>query len=119
MPCALDSGAALVEEERIPLSVPAFERAAARDGKLELGIRPEYLELARAGDSGAVPVTVNRVEDLGNFKIVTCRLGSRTLKAKLHEDNEVPGERAFLSFPPERIRLYADGELIGDGGPNG
>jgi glycerol transport system ATP-binding protein len=119
MPCALDSGAALVEEARIPLPGPAFERAAARDGRLELGIRPEYLELAQAGDSGAVPVTVSRVEDLGNFKIVTCRLGSRSLKAKLHEDSEVPGDRVFLCFPPEHIRLYADGELIGEGGRDG
>ena len=65
------------------------------------------------GSEGAVPVTVSRVEDLGNFKIATLGLGGQTLKAKVPEDSEVPGEQAFVCFPPERTKLYADGLLIG------
>ncbi len=113
MPCALGEGAAVVEGTPIPIPATEFERAAAAGGKLELGIRPEYVSLAPAGGNGAVPVTVQRVEDLGNFKIVTCALGSRVLKAKLGEDDEVPADQAFMRLPPENIRLYADGELIG------
>jgi glycerol transport system ATP-binding protein len=52
------------------------------------------------------------VEDLGNFKIVTAKLGRHTLKAKLPEDDPVPGDHGWLTFPPDRTRLYADGRLV-------
>ena len=45
-----------------------------------------------AADETTLPAQVERVEDLGNYKLVTARLGPHTLKAKLAEDAEVPGE---------------------------
>ncbi len=112
LPCAVAPGEAVVEGQRIPLSGRATDKAEAAGGRLELGIRPEFLRLVAGGSEGAVPVSVSRVEDLGNFKIATLGLGAQTLKAKLPEDGEVPGEQAFVSFPPERTKLYADGRLI-------
>ena len=112
LPCAVEPGAAVVDGQRIPLEGRLSDKAAAVGGALELGIRPEYLSLAESGANGAVPVAVNRVEDLGNFKIATLALGAHTIKAKLPEDQGVPGEKAFLTFPPERTKLYADGRLV-------
>jgi glycerol transport system ATP-binding protein len=112
LPCAVEPGAAVVDGQRIPLEGRLSDKAAAAGGALELGIRPEYLSLAESGANGAVPVAVNRVEDLGNFKIATLALGAHTVKAKLPEDQGVPGETAFLTFPPERTKLYADGRLV-------
>ena len=80
--------------------------------KLELGIRPEFVGVTRA-DETTLPAQVERVEDLGNYKLVTARLGPHTVKAKLDEDAEVPGEAAHLTFAPARTLLYADGRLIG------
>ena len=112
LPCAVEPGAAVVDGQRIPLDGPLSAKAGAAEGALELGIRPEFLSLAESGAAGAVPVAVNRVEDLGNFKIATLALGAHTIKAKLPEDQEIPGETAFLSFPPERTKLYAGGRLV-------
>jgi glycerol transport system ATP-binding protein len=112
LPCAVAPGEAVVEGRRIALDGPVTDKAAAAGGRLELGIRPEFLRLVEGGAEGAVPVAVSRVEDLGNFKIATLGLGAQTLKAKLPEDSELPGEQAFVSFPPERTKLYADGRLI-------
>ena len=53
------------------------------------------------------------VEDLGNFKIVSTELGGRMVKVKVPEDQEVPGETAYLEFPSDFTRLYADDQLIG------
>jgi len=112
LPCAVTRGAAVVEGQRIPLNGLATDKAEAAGGSLELGIRPEFLRLVTGGTEGAVPVSISRVEDLGNFKIATLGLGAKTLKAKLPEDAVVPGEQAFVNFPPERTKLYADGRLI-------
>ena len=49
---------------------------------------------------------------LGNYKIATLSLGAHTIKAKLPEDQEIPAEQAFITFPPERTKLYADGRLV-------
>jgi glycerol transport system ATP-binding protein len=112
LPCALENGAAVVEGARIPLGPEMAERAGSLPGALKLGIRPQFLRLDREAENGAVPVTVTAVEDLGTFKIVTTRLGAHVVKVKLPEDQEVPGESAFLHFPPEWTRLYADGLLV-------
>ncbi|MGK9165908.1 ABC transporter ATP-binding protein [Inquilinus limosus] len=109
LPCAVDQGAAVVEGARIPLSDSALAGLDKAAGKLELGIRPEFLEIA---DSG-VPATVTGVEDLGTHLIVTLRLGAATVKAKLAEGRGVPADDAHLRFPPERTLLYADGRLVG------
>ncbi|WP_343711795.1 ABC transporter ATP-binding protein [Inquilinus sp.] len=113
LPCVVDQGDAVIEGGRIPLSAPARQGVeaflAGGAGTLELGIRPEFLEVA---DSG-VPATVAGVEDLGTHLIVTLRLGPATVKAKLAEGRSLGGDTVFLRFPPERTLLYADGRLVG------
>ena len=46
---------------------------------------------AAAADETTLPAQVERVEDLGNYKLVTARLGPHLLKAKLAEDARAPG----------------------------
>jgi glycerol transport system ATP-binding protein len=60
-----------------------------------------------------VACPVEAIEDLGNFKIVTARLGSHRVKLKVDEDSMVGGETAWLLLPPERTKLYADDLAIG------
>ncbi|WP_029009922.1 ABC transporter ATP-binding protein [Azospirillum halopraeferens] len=110
LPCEPGEGCVHVDGIAIPLRTGAADTAAAGGGALELGIRPEFLELAAAGRPGTVPVTVTGVENLGTHKIVTARLGTRSLKVKVAEDQPVPTEAA-LRFPPDRARLYRDGRL--------
>jgi glycerol transport system ATP-binding protein len=113
LPCTIESGSAVVEGERIPLDARAAEQGRGASGELQIGIRPQFLRLGTGPEDGGVPVAIGSVEDLGNYKIVTARLGSRSVKVKLDEAAEVAGERGFLSFPPEWTRLYADGRLVG------
>jgi glycerol transport system ATP-binding protein len=82
------------------------------DGKLELGVRPEFVGVAAAPGAETVPVQIARVEDLGNYRMVTARLGPHELKAKLPEDAPVPEGTAHLLLPRAWTRLYADGRLV-------
>ncbi|MGH6947262.1 MAG: ABC transporter ATP-binding protein, partial [Kiloniellales bacterium] len=110
LPCRVEGRSALVDGLRIELSEAAASAAARAEGSLELGIRPEFVGF---DESGGIAARVERAEDLGNFKLVTLRLGDRQIKAKLPEQQALPGARARLVFPPRWTRLYADGQLVG------
>jgi glycerol transport system ATP-binding protein len=112
LPCRYQGGAAMVDDLRIPLARSVLEHAPHRGVPLEIGIRPEHLRIGSNRVNGALPAEIAMVEDLGNFKIVTAKLGRHTLKAKLPEDDPVPGDHGWLTFPPDRTRLYADGRLV-------
>jgi glycerol transport system ATP-binding protein len=112
LPCALDGDAAVVEGRRFPLGGERIEKARRRGGRLELGIRPEFVGVSAHKEAGAAPATIAAVEDLGNYKIIDARLEKSILKAKLSEDREVPAGEAYVRFPPEWTKLYADGTLV-------
>ncbi|MCG8597020.1 MAG: ABC transporter ATP-binding protein, partial [Kiloniellales bacterium] len=57
------------ERARLPLTAELAAKAAAASGALKLGVRPEFLTLARENGASRLPVAVRAVEDLGNFKI--------------------------------------------------
>jgi glycerol transport system ATP-binding protein len=114
MPCHLDGSGVRIEGTGAVLG-SHWARAAGEvpNAALELGIRPEFVAVASRADDTTLPALVERVDDLGNYKLVSARLGPHLLKAKLSEDAEVPGETAHLAFAPARTLLYADGRLIG------
>jgi glycerol transport system ATP-binding protein len=117
MPCTIEGGDAVVADARIPLDPATAKRGSEAGGKLTLGIRPEFVELAAAGAPNTVPGAVERVEDLGNYKIVSARLGEQLIMAKVGEDETVSAGVVHLRFPPRWTRLYADDRaLTGAGG---
>jgi len=116
MPCRIENGSAVVGAEggsvKIPLDPATAGRAAGANGKLTLGIRPEFVELAQPGAPNAVPSPIERVEDLGNYKIVSARLGDQLVMAKVSEDERVGSGTAHLRFPPQWTRLYLDDRAL-------
>ena len=112
LPCELEGDLGVVEGKRIPLAAGVADKARAAGGKLEIGVRPECLNLDRAGGNGWVEVRIEVVEDLGNYSIATVRLGECLLKVKVPEQQDMPADRAYLGFTPEFTKLYADGVLV-------
>ncbi|MFI0843271.1 ABC transporter ATP-binding protein [Mesorhizobium sp. IMUNJ 23232] len=84
---------------------------AGASGTVELGIRPEYVRLGRAG----MPVAITKVEDIGRHKVVRATLEGREIAAILGEDEEVPAE-PHIAFDPAGINLYADSWRVETGG---
>jgi glycerol transport system ATP-binding protein len=91
-------------------AVPVASQASAdaKGKKTEIGVRPEFVRFA---DSG-VPVQVERVSDIGRFRIVDARSGEHIIKALIAEGQNVPLERGHVSFEPARTQLYADGWIV-------
>jgi glycerol transport system ATP-binding protein len=113
LPCTVAGGVALIDGHTVPIAPALAAAAQTAQGALTLGIRPEFLRWVAPRSPGALACPVEAIEDLGNFKIVTARLGSHQVKLKVDEDAPVGGETAWLLLPPERTKLYADDLAIG------
>ncbi len=112
LPCELDGRFAMVEGNRIRLAEDTIGRIDGAGGRLELGIRPEFLELVFERPDDGVPATVNHLEDLGNHRIATVAMGSHSLRVKINEEAEVRGDLGWLVFPPRWSLLYQDSRLV-------
>jgi glycerol transport system ATP-binding protein len=112
LPCRPDSGGLRIEGTDLHVGSELTGRIANAQSQLEIGIRPEFVEVHGKAGEGTLPVHVSRVEDLGNYKVLTARLGQHEVKAKIPEGQETAGETAHLGFPPRWTKLYADGHLV-------
>ena len=78
-------------------------------GRKEIGVRPEFVSLAKAG----IAAEVVRVADAGRYRIVETRSHGHTIKLLLKEGDEVPQSSTFLSFDPSHTQVYEDGWIAG------
>ena len=108
LPCQIKNGIASIGDRCIQIG----NGSGHLNGNFELGIRPEFLMFQDESIQGTHKVDIKRVENLGNCMIATVQFGEHSLKVKVQEDQEVPVEIGFLEFPPQWIRIYADGKLI-------
>ncbi len=112
LPCELEGDVAVAHGKRIPLADGLADKARANVGKLEVGVRPEFLRLSHTKEDNDVQVAIETIENLGNYQIVTARLGDAPIKVKVAEGQEVPGETAYLEFTPAFTKLYVNGALV-------
>jgi glycerol transport system ATP-binding protein len=114
LPCRVADRTAYVEGQTI-----ALDRAypALGDGqRVELGIRPEFVQLGPTGTG--LPVRVRRVDDLGRVRIARVEMASRPLAATVPEGLTGIGDDASLLIDPRHVHIYADGHLVtGDARP--
>jgi len=95
------------------LAVANFQAQAS--GKLQLGIRPEYVSVSSSSrGKNVLGAEIVGVQDQGNTRVVTCRVGDQTLRMKLPREIQVPESGALaLHLPVEKSLLYLDGNLVG------
>ncbi|MDO3722549.1 ABC transporter ATP-binding protein [Marinobacter sp. chi1] len=98
----------------IPLEPWQIDRLELmKSANVKVGIRPEFVELARQPSDDAFESEVLDVEDLGTYKIVTVRLGDERLKVRQSEEFEVRvGGQIYVSFPRQWLKLYVDEFLV-------
>ncbi len=111
-PCTLDGNIARVNGDGIVLDDDTAALAHNKPGKMEIGIRPMYLEVYRKPVPDSVPATVKTVQDQGSFKILTVTMAGHTLRAHVPEDQAIPSQEAWLRFPKQWTRLFVDERLV-------
>ncbi|MFB4393499.1 MULTISPECIES: ABC transporter ATP-binding protein [unclassified Pseudomonas] len=86
--------------------------AQTSGGRLQVGIRPEFVQLWDRPLDDTFEAQVVDVEDLGTYRIVTLALAGITLKARLGEDRPLPEGRAWVGLPAQWLMLYVDDVLL-------
>ncbi|MCX7240309.1 MAG: ABC transporter ATP-binding protein [Burkholderiales bacterium] len=94
------------------LAIPVGANLPA--GPIQLGIRPEYVELAQPGEAGAVPATVTKLQDIGTHLMLSARLNDHTIKARLHQElpGLEPGATVWLRLVGPHSCFYVNEELV-------
>ena len=79
---------------------------APLDGKVELGVRPEFTRLA-TGEAG-LPVTIKRIEDVGRHKIVRADFNGNEINVIAAEGAEISPDMNRILFDPAGVNVYAN-----------
>ena len=130
LPVSIVDGTPLLAGQ--PLSGAATEQAArwlsaqqatAPDASLVLGIRPEYVAIAGAGDAGTVDAQIERIQDLGTSILITARVGAASIKVRAPVETDFQtslaaagavavGRSLRLSVINAHSRFYRNQDLI-------
>ncbi|MBI1206500.1 MAG: ATP-binding cassette domain-containing protein [Azospirillum sp.] len=110
VPAAVAGDRAIVNGLEIGLgrAYPTLPAAA----RIELGVRPEAV--AFSADGRGHPVTLERLDDLGRYRIARVSLAGCTLNVLVPEEAEadLSGGEPRIVFDPDRVNVYADGHLV-------
>ncbi|NOX15815.1 MAG: ABC transporter ATP-binding protein [Epsilonproteobacteria bacterium] len=80
------------------------------NGKIELGIRPEYIKLSK--DSGDIELEITRIEDIGYHKIVRAKHQGMNINIIVPEDIKITQDFKYASFDTNHLFIYQDGWLV-------
>ena len=106
LPCKIDQGQPVFYGNPLKTSYPVN---ASLTGKLEVGVRPEFVEFADEG----IPVAIEKIEDLGRFQLVTVSHESEIIKMVVQENQPIPDENPKIQFNPDQTRVYCDDWVAG------
>ncbi|CAG0909696.1 unnamed protein product [Cyprideis torosa] len=108
-PCSVEKDHMLLGEHRIKL--PQHYPDLSGFAKVELGIRPEHISLAPPQNEG-IRVTIERLDDIGPYKIARVNLGESNFNVVVPELTEMTGDTASMILDPEHINIYGDDHRI-------
>jgi glycerol transport system ATP-binding protein len=101
LPCTVDDGQPVFGNNPLPV----HRRIKGElSGKLEVGVRPEFVKFSAEG----IPVTIEKVEDLGRYQVLTLAHESETIKMVMQEDQSIPSEDPRIQFDPDHTKVYCD-----------
>ncbi len=105
LPCTIDDGQPVFGTNPLPVQSRIKNELS---GKLEVGIRPEFVEFAADG----IPVIIEKVEDLGRYQVLTLAHESETIKMVMREDQLIPSENPRIQFDPGHTQVYCDDWVV-------
>ncbi len=79
---------------------------------IKLGIRSEFIKIAKDQNENLVNVNVEKVEDLGNYKLITAKMGDFIIRSKISRETEIPSDNVRLHLPPEKCCVYHENKLV-------
>ncbi len=83
-----------------------------KNKKVKLGIRSEFIKIGDNQKENLISVNLDRVEDFGNFKLITAKMGEKTVKSKIDREKSISSKDLNLYFPPDKCCVYEDEKLV-------
>jgi glycerol transport system ATP-binding protein len=111
LPCVVENGRPTFLGNAVPVS--SGTSVPNDGGKLEIGIRPEFIKFNGVEAGPAIPVEVTKVADAGRFRIVETRAKEHRIRMLVPEGDPIPSGAAQIKFDPKHTHLYRDGWLVG------
>ncbi|MBB4266130.1 ABC transporter ATP-binding protein [Roseospira visakhapatnamensis] len=106
LPCEITGASARVGHQTVPLA----RGYAPSGGKVELGVRPEFVRVDDGPDGLAAQVT--DVEDVGRYRIARLRLEGHPMAAILPDGARLDGHTTRVGFDPAHVNVYVDDHLV-------
>jgi glycerol transport system ATP-binding protein len=103
--CGLENGQPVFANNLLSSGYPAD---ADLSGKLEIGIRPEFVSFCDDG----IPVAIEKIEDLGRYQVVTVSHENEQIKMLIGEDEAIPTESPMIRFDPDNLHLYHNDWIV-------
>jgi multiple sugar transport system ATP-binding protein len=98
-------GSVELEGHQLPLK----PNGSAPGSEVQVGVRAEYIQVARDQQPGGIPAEIRVVEPLGSHLLLTLQLGGQQLKATSRTDFPVQaGDSVWLTVEPAALRLLKD-----------
>jgi glycerol transport system ATP-binding protein len=110
LPCEVKGGRATFAGQAVLAQNSKSANSSRR--KLEIGVRPEFVSIAKTG----IAAEVIKVSDAGRFRIVETLAAGRNIKLLMPESADVPVGNVKLAFDPDHTQIYEDGWIAGDAG---
>jgi glycerol transport system ATP-binding protein len=101
IPARVEGNRAYVEGTELPL----LRGYGALQGKVEIGVRPEFVRLSQ---NGGLPVKIRRVEDVGRHKIVRAEFFGHEINIIAGEDDRIAADANRVTFDPAHVNVYAN-----------
>lgn len=109
-PCELKGDSIIVEGSELALDVKYADQNGA--DKIEVGVRPEHLNLEAPDTPGGIPVTITKVDDIGRYKIVRAKMQEREFNVVMDEFSAAVGDKMSLTFDTSHTHIYVNDHLI-------
>jgi len=112
-PCRIEGNMLKIENFTIPVSNQTAKKLQVAKGKLQLGIRPEHVEISTKKSRDVLSFTVRVVEDTGAYRILTLSTGKIKIKVRADTKFQIQeGDEVFVHLPEDSMKFYHDGRLI-------
>jgi len=114
LPAQWREGGLMVGQARVQGASSALAAKLEGAGPVKLGVRPEYLRVTEPGAAGAVPMRVDRVQDVGTYTLLMADFEGAAVRARLGSNivPEAAGGTVWLSVLNPHTCFYRDEVLI-------
>jgi len=83
-----------------------------KNKKIKLGIRSEFIDVIEKEAENTVKAKVKKIEDFGNFKLLTAVAENFIIKSKIDREKPISEGEINLHIPPEKCCVYENEKLI-------